>query len=233
MRFALVSESPRVSAADLETMRQALLSSDARYLCPAWDLSPAEAVTAPSESLAAQQGVVFAFLPDDGTGGVLGYHDRSPSGAPYVRVLVDPSLSAGGDLFAGDYSLLSVAFHEWCEARVDPSVNFWADGPTLPQGNQYALEACDPCEAQTLPITLANGAQGATSNLITPAWFDPGASGPFDLAGACPGAFQLAPGGYMIVRNGSGDTQQIFGANPPPAWRLASKGGRPGARGAR
>ena len=54
-----------------------------------------------------------------------------------------------------------------------------------------------------------------------PAWFDdeaaPGTQ--VDYMKTCSGAFQMTPGGYMVVRNAPGTEQQVFAATPPPAWR--------------
>jgi len=159
VKFGIVSESPKLAGADIETMRVALLAGDAIF-APQWDLAPAAVEVYDSEAHVPPQVIPIVFVPSEGEADALGYH--TDTARAFIRVLVDPTLEAGGQLFTGPYSLFSVAMHEWCETRADPWANTWVDGPTAPDGSQYALEVC---LAGDTTVRLADGSAVAIERL--------------------------------------------------------------------
>src|SRR5207302_11087429 len=86
------------------------------------------------------------FLPNPDVANALGYHDTDPHGRPYIRVFTEPVLQNGGTVLHGELSIAAVASHEACEEAVDPSCTATA---TAPNGDVWALETCDPCEASS------------------------------------------------------------------------------------
>ena len=65
--------------------------------------------------------------------------------------------------------MASVLAHECCEAYLDRFCNFWADGPEISQGSEYALEVCDPCEDISYVVKV--GEQSVSvSDFIFPSW---------------------------------------------------------------
>lgn len=155
--------------------------------------------------------------------GALGYHAER-NGKPYGRVFVDPVIQNGGVILYDPYnpqnvSLSSVLSHEIIELFIDLNANQWADGPYIKQGSSYAYEACDPVQSNSYSKKIG-GKDVSLSNFVFPSWFDPQNSSqtPVDFLNAAPGAFQLAPGGYMIVRDSVGAEQQVFAEIKMARW---------------
>src|SRR5438445_751400 len=122
----------------------------------------------PTPSTAAM-GCAGSSLADDAEqAGALGYHAETPDGRPYGRVFVGPVLDHGGGWLEGQLSVSTVVSHECCELFCDPNVNLWADDA---QGRAYAVEACDPVEADSYEVSV-EGRVVAVSNFVHPAWFD-------------------------------------------------------------
>lgn len=92
----------------------------------------------------------------------------------------------------------------------DGACNLWADKSLGANPLSYAVELADPCEATSYRLT---GSRVALSDFVLPAWFDPGVpkSRKTSWTGACRGPFNVARGGYAIVRQ-AGATREIFGA---------------------
>lgn len=158
---------------------------------------------------------VFLVLDDPDDSGALGYHTEE-QGRIVGKVFVKPVLDAGGSVL-GDPSLpntmsvSSVLSHEMLECAHDLRCNQWREGG----GGEVADELCDPVESTGYAVEVADGigtAQVVVSDFVTPAWFDPQANaGPYSYCDAPAGPFQLAPGGYMVVRTkGPGTEHQVF-----------------------
>jgi hypothetical protein len=113
-------------------------------------------------------------------------------------------------LVDGTYSLSQALSHEILEALGDEACNEWKDDGA---GAEWANELCDPVEAgwYLLPGNIAG------SDFVLPAWFEPGALGPYsfiqsqhnDVVPAAP--FTIAPGGYALKRTPGSDIIQVTG----------------------
>lgn len=150
----------------------------------------------------------LVFADDSDQAGALGYHELTPAGQPVGFVFAKTDR---------DYGVASsvTASHELLEMLADP----WICATALHQtsamgGDVYALEVCDPCEADNLGYQI-DGIQ--VSDFVLPAYFRDGATGPYDLRGAVKQPFGLAPGGYLSrFVQGQGWGQITAEAAPTP-----------------
>jgi hypothetical protein len=131
--------------------------------------------------------------------GVLGYHDDE-FGVIYGMVLAQ-----------GDRTSVTLS-HEILEMLCDPKCNRWI---TLPDGiRMVAEEVCDPVEADTYPVSVTifgETRQVSISNYVLPSWFDPRGEFPFDkMRRLGSGMPTMRPGGYLIVRDDSGNVSNVF-----------------------
>ena len=168
--------------ADLEPMAAAITRQLVEHFGPAWGIVPPTLSTAPIPG-AAQ----IVLLDNADQADALGYHSETPDGEAYARVFVGPTMAAGEAVSA-------VVSHEALELVADATCNLWADGPDA----QYALEVCDPVEADTYGIDGV-----LVSNFVTPSYFDASAkSARYDYLGTLGYPFSMSPGGYLIRRVG-------------------------------
>lgn len=211
LSISLINKSTLLpDAATLPKLAGAITTQVSRDFGPAWGVFASVTVAPP---IAVGQFQVV-LLDDPDQAGALGYHDRDPHGNPYARVFVKPVLQHGGDWLTKPLSVASVVSHEVLELLADPGANRWADNGTT---KLWALEVCDPCENASYPI---NGV--TVSDFVLPAWFDPGAPGPYTHLKTISKPFGLAKGGYAIVST-EGKVAQVFADEPPAPWRLATK----------
>lgn len=166
---------------------------------------------------------VFVDNPD--MAGVLGYHSVTAGGKYFARVFVDLLLSEG----PWNRNLSGCASHENLEIQVNPTCMKGTIGPMRPEGNRYQDESCDPVESD-LYVKRVSSAAGtfdmSVSNFVFPNYFDPAtpAGTRVDYLGTCPGPFQFAPGGYMLVsKDGLEIPTPIYGAVPPSSAAIARK----------
>jgi hypothetical protein len=111
--------------------------------------------------------------------------------------------------------------HEILEILGDPGCNAWVDDT---EGAEWARELCDATQGDGYVI---DGIR--VSNFLLPAFFEPGAKGPYSFLGTTgkdpvSAPFTTAPGGYQIRRDsGTGETQ-VFGQimTKRPALRIVS-----------
>lgn len=99
--------------------------------------------------------------------------------------------------------LLDAALHEQAEARIDLTCDQWK---TRPDGTQQAYEVCDPTQGHSYQI---NGQ--AVACFVLPAYWETGSAGPWCKCGQLTAPFQLAPDGYAVIIDKSGDETQVFG----------------------
>lgn len=134
-----------------------------------------------------------------GVSGALGYHTMDP----LIRgvVLADAGFSV-------------TLSHECLEMAADPTADRWV---TMPDGRRIAVEVCDPVEADTyaIPVTILGETRNVrVSNFVTPAWFETeNPTGlPLDYLGTktLP-PFGMTPGGYVVVMDQQGNTDDIWG----------------------
>lgn len=81
-------------------------------------------------------------------------------------------------------------------------------------GRQIALEVCDPVEedhyAQQAQIGDQEPQDVPTTNYVLPSYFDPNGTAPFDRMGKLTAPFTMSSGGYQIIREPDGSTQDVF-----------------------
>lgn len=212
MQIAIFNQSSLVSQADAATMTQAVASQVQSDAAPAWDRAPAtvqyyaDAAAIPAEAHV----ITITDTVNDQPAGVLGFHTEDPGGRLWGTVAAQPELSNGGTATTGDWSVSSVLSHEVLEMFIDPNCNLWAnDGQT----SVYTVEVCDPVEA---PTYVVNGV--SVANFVTPAWFDPLATGArYDHLGLITAPFGILKGGYIVYAT-AGKQQQKHGGEFPQ-WR--------------
>jgi hypothetical protein len=113
--------------------------------------------------------------------------------------------------------------HELVEAAGDSDCNLWADDG---KGSEYARELCDAVESNSYCIIAGADGPIYVSDFLLPAFFSPGAKGPYSLMqarGAMPcrpsaAAFTTADGGYQLKRTAGANETQVT------AWRPGKRG---------
>jgi hypothetical protein len=224
MLIAIFNQSSLVSNADAATMTQAIASQVQSDAAPIWERDPAD-VEFYADATAIPTAAHVITITDainDQPAGVLGFHTEDPGGKLWGTVAAQPELDNGGRVTTGDWSVSSVLSHEVLEMFIDPNCNMWSnDG----QGKIYTFEVCDPVEA---PTYVVNGV--SVSNFVTPAWFDPQATGAgtqYDKLGLLTKPFGILRGGYIVYASAGKEHQQT--GDEFPRWRLDMKDG-PNAR---
>jgi hypothetical protein len=150
--------------------------------------------------------------------GAVAYHDVAGNAVPVAFL----ALSTCNTL--DDVS--TAITHELCEIAGDAPCDMWADAGT---GQEFAKELCDAVQANLYTIDAV-----AVSDFLLPAFFAPGAPGPYCFTQAMgvgdnyPSApFATTSGGYQIVRDsGGGETQVAAESKPRPARVVGELGPR-------
>lgn len=154
---------------------------------------------------------VFSLLDSLPDPNAIAYHDVLGNGVPYGV----ESLAACSTL--DDVS--RAISHELCETAGDVACNAWRDDG---HGTEWAQELCDAVESWGYAI---DGVQ--VSDFVLPAFFFPGAPGPYHYlaaTGAMPdlaGPLLTGVGGYQIRRAYGGPVSDVWGTVAPA--RLARK----------
>jgi hypothetical protein len=130
--------------------------------------------------------------------GALGYHDDE-LGVIFARILAENNAESGP--------------HEVCEEEGDPTCNLWMP---MGDGREVAKESCDPVEGDSYEQEATVGddiVSVPVSNYVLPSWFDPNGKAPYDRMGKLTAPLTMTPGGYMIVRDATGDVTDVFAQN--------------------
>jgi hypothetical protein len=229
MKIAVVNQSTQLTDADVHTMTGAVGQQVIDHFAPAWPIDPTTVTFYPATADPPAGGWTIVMLDDADQANALGYHATDPNGNPYGRVFANPVLQAGGAVLDGGtigVSVASVLSHETLETLADYDANDWSQAA---DGTLWAREVADPVESFGYTITLGT-TPVLVSDFVLPAFFDPGASRPYDHLDKLTAGFSISPGGYAIEMTG-GQPQQVQGENYP-AWRTATKA-FPAARTAR
>jgi hypothetical protein len=139
---------------------------------------------------------IIEIVDDMDLPGALGYH-ANRFGLAYGKCLNHDGLS-------------TTLSHEGLEMLVDPFCNEWR---RMGVERRVALEIADPVQADTYPILstlFGETRQIMVSNYVLPRWFDPAAPGGFDAMAKLAAPFSMSPGGYMIVRDWTGEVTHEF-----------------------
>lgn len=199
IHVALVDHSTAIDGADLDGLASALTVQAGHLAAAGYPIAAAVTHYKRNPPADAWQLVI---LDDSDQADALGYHETTEAGQPLGKVFARTVLNAG-------LSWTVTASHELIEMLVDP----WAVlGVDLGYGEWVAWEACDPVEADALGYRIGDV---LVSDFITPAWFVPGAPGPYDWKGHCPAPLTLLPGGYVAVQR-NGEWSQVVAREPSP-----------------
>lgn len=192
-----------------------------RDFCPAWGLAPVRLQFATGGK--APAGAPWLALLDTlDVADAAGYHTEDGHGAVYGYAGVKASLSEGGKVLTGPYSVASIVSHEALELAADRHCEKWAD---TGQGWEIAAEVCDPVQDGTYDV------DGVTvSSFVMPDYFDPHAKRrlPLDILGALRKPFSMTRGGYYVRREVGQESDQfghaeaVFG-EAVPRWLRAAK----------
>jgi hypothetical protein len=192
----VINQTTVLSDGDAVKVVPALQTQWTRDLAPAWGLGHAQFSFVPKGGKPAADTWWGPLVDDPDVAGALGYHDLTSSGLPIWKVFAKLDLQ-------NNLSWTVTASHEMCETGVDPRIN----AAKQAGGTFWAAEICDAVESD------ADGSEidgVKVSNLVLPAYFEPGSPGPWDLQKLLTGPLTLRPGGYMSyleLANNQGWTQ--------------------------
>jgi len=220
---ALVNRStvPGITPMFLRLIAAACCIQLSRDVGPAYGREPVPVVYAENaEAVPAGYSIAYFVDNDADVPGALAYHTENTDGTYCLFVLVMTILENDGSLSEGVNSISTACSHEIVEMFGNATVNGWHDDS---KGGGVADELADPVEAQSYEIEVSiQGASGLVpvSNFVYPDWFDPQAppTAQFDHMGKLTAPFQLADGGYMIIRDERGKERQVF-SESFPKWK--------------
>ncbi len=212
------NESKIVSDADAQAACAAIQRQLTEHFEPIWKATAIVHFAANDEVL--QPGAwKFALVDQLDVNGALGYH--TDEGTP--SALIDVALCLReGVAWSGCLS------HEVLEAAADPEcVRCFDVGSKV-----YSLEVCDACEDSKKLDGTDYQIDGVTvEDFVTPDWFIPGSSGPWDFLGVLPGPLTRTANGYDSTAS-IGSWVQHSGEKTRASKCIARKGSRRAQRGA-
>lgn len=220
MLIAVQNQATVVTDDQVALMTRAAAYQLRYHAAPAWERHVVPVVFYPKGVTPPPGSQLVVMLDTADQAGALGYHDETPDGQQYSRVFAKTTMDNGGEATMGALSVSSVLSHEVLEMFVDPTCMGWEDNGS---GKLYAREVGDPVESDSYGVKLRPGGTVEVSNFVYPAWFDAQApkGAQLDHMGKAPGPFKMTAGGYVIVANETGVTQQ-YGAEYP-AWKRPGK----------
>lgn len=230
MLIAVINESTLVTNDQVNTMCEAIQIQMDLHVLPAWNMKSGTIRFYADKTTVPGYAWIVSMLDNSTVAGALGYHAEDNDKVDGF-IFAQPVLSNAGVVLYDpanpqNVTVSSVLSHEVCEMIGDRFAAYWSDGPSITQGNEYALELCDPVEGDSYAVDV-NGTQVSLSNFVFPSWFNAEATVPlnlpFDYLGKLTAPFTMTKGGYMIVRT-SGTVQQVFGEEMP-AWKKEQKMG--------
>jgi hypothetical protein len=194
--IAITNISTVVTEAQLKVAIAALQKQVTNDFKGFWDLDAS--LTLLDKSAALPNGLWQIVVCDDpDQAGALGYHELSENGDPLGKVFARLDLQAGS-------SWTVTLSHELLEMLADPDINLCAEGA---DGRLYALEVCDPVEADNLGYEI-DGV--LVSDFVTPSWFQPSRKmSCYDFKHFVSSPGRLCTGGYISVRGDNGTWTQI------------------------
>lgn len=227
MYISIINHSKIITNAQANVMTKAVQKQITSHVAPAWEYKPATVSFYADQKQVPAKSCVVGIFDQPTQANALGYHSEDNDvidGFIFVSPVLD---NKGVVLYDStnpqNVSVASVLSHEVCEMFGDEFATYWADGPIIPQGNQYALELCDPVESDSYTIKIGKD-MVSISNFVYPSWFNPqatNADAPFDYLKKLTAPFSMTPGGYMIVQS-AGKTKSVFGESMPD-WKKELK----------
>ena len=228
MLIAVINESTLVTNDQVNLMCQAMQTQLNLHVLPAWNMKAGTVTFYADKKKVPGYAWLVSILDDPTIANALGYHSEDNNrvdGFIFVKTIFQ---YGGKTLYdvqnPQNMTVSSVLSHEICEMVGDRFANFWADGPSITQGSEYALELCDPVEGDSYTINVG-GNLVSVSNFVFPSWFNPQAvsplNKPFDYMNKLSAPFTMTKGGYMIVAK-AGAVSQVFGETMPD-WKKEMK----------
>lgn len=224
MLIAVINESTLVTNDQVDLMCQAMQIQLNLHVLPAWNMKAGTVKFYADKTKVPGYAWIVSILDNATVAGALGYHSEDSNKVDGF-IFCQTIFHYGGKALYDtnnpqNFTVSSVLSHEICEMVGDRFANFWADGPTIAQGSEYALELCDPVEGDSYAINV-NGQLVSVSNFVFPSWFNAQATAPlnmpFDYLKKLSKPFSMTPGGYMIVAQ-AGSVSQVFGESMPE-WK--------------
>lgn len=189
--IVVINESTVLKDEQIIPVVAALQLQVTRDFAPIWN-QDAEIIFSPDKTNLPTQWQLVV-LDDSDQAEDLGYHELTAAGLPIGKVFAKSDLNSGT-------SWSVTMSHEVLEMLADPWINTCIEFDA-PSGyaDFYAMEVCDPCEADAYSYTIG---RIAVSDFVTPQWFMATAIGvQFDFGKRIVLPFQLLPGGYIGMYN--------------------------------
>lgn len=196
MKIAVINRSTLVSDEHVRKYTEAL-QKQAIVFAQAWKLENPELTFVDSSFVGPLDPQIWQLvvLDDPDQAGVLGYHEQTDEGMPLGKVFARADSKSGS-------SVSATMSHELLEMLADPDAEEVKVGPN---GWQYALEVCDPCEDDAFGYYI-DGV--LVSDFVLPSYFQQDGVAPFDQRNHIKQPFQLLSGGYQSYFDGQEWTQQ-------------------------
>ena len=214
MAIALINQSSAITDEQVKNIADACNVQLRDHVAPAWDIkSPQEVRTALEPS-----SYPFFFVDNiPEAPGALAYHFVQDNGIPAGKIGVETTLKAGE-------SVESATSHEAVELQCDIFCAAWSYSDRLQC--LVATEACDPVQADTYEIEVADRTKVEVSNFVTPYYFTEDPLGqPLDHLGNLKQTFDMSPGGYLIQMK-AGKVSNVYGADFSSALRAGKEASR-------
>lgn len=190
MHFAIIDAS-EVKTEDALYAAAACNRQMVEHLAPAYGREPWAYVVYESVLGLPPDAVYSIVLVDSIEPGILGDHNM---------------LKSGRALWKGNPDWVQTLSHEGIEMFLNINGNLWLPHPARP-GLKLAYEGGDPCQAGKYPVSaevMRETRVLEVSDFVLPAYWIPGAPGPYNWLGDMPGPGEILPGGYQIVRDERG-----------------------------
>ena len=178
------------------------------HVAPAYDVEPWPVVLYRDVRDIPADAICILVVVDTVPEGELGDHD---------------ALKTARVLWKGNANWIQTLTHEIPEMFLNVSCNLWLPHPARP-GYKLAREVCDPCEAGWYSIeveVMGETRKQAVSDFVLPAYWVPGAPGPYNYLDTMEAPGEILPGGYQLVRTPEGVVDDLW----------YGQRGTPGARG--
>lgn len=226
--IAVINKSTVVNSTDFSKMVLACNLQISRDVAPAWSRVALSVTAYTNESLVPASAARIYIFDNSDQPGALGYHSETINGIVFGKVFAKTIVNYGLPILydarnKNSITVSTVLSHEVIELFVNPYVDLWGDGPSIPEGNEYAYEACDAVEGDTYQITVLQtiGKTPVTSivsvsDFLYPEYFDTASTSrnKMDYLGKITSPYTLSTNGYMIVRTGVNETA-VYGATYP------------------
>lgn len=234
--IAVINKSTVVNPTDFNKMVTACNLQLSRDVAPVWSRISLSVTSYVNESLVPASAAKIYIFDNADQAGALGYHSETMGGLVFGKVFAKTITDYGLPVIydsrnKNSITVSSVLSHEVIELFVNPYVELWADGPTIPEGNEYAFEACDAVEGDMyqVTVTVTSGRNTTTSivsvsNFLYPEYFDTASTSrtKMDYMGKITAPCTLSTNGYMIVRTGNNETA-VYGAKYPKVLKEYNK----------